>query len=60
MKGDRMDRLTYRVNETAEGIGHFSGETYQLIASGKFRALKIGGCKRVPVSGLKVNRPSSR
>jgi len=49
-----IERITYRVSETAVALGYSRAMTYQLIASGEIPSIKVGKSIRVPVAALKT------
>ena len=48
------DRLLLRPSEAGEAMGVSRSKAYELIAAGKIPSVKVGGCVRVPVDGLKA------
>lgn len=48
------ERLAFRVDEVAELAGISRATIYRLIAAGKLRTTKIGGCRVVPASSLRT------
>jgi excisionase family DNA binding protein len=44
--------LAYRIDEAAEMASISRRMIYSLIAKGKLKTIKIGGCRRVPAKAL--------
>jgi prophage regulatory protein len=48
-----MEKLLLTAREVAEMLGLGRTKTYELIAGGQIPSVRVGGCVRVPVEGLK-------
>lgn len=46
------DRLAYRIDEAAERAGVSRATLYRLIAAGKLKTVKIGGCRVISAEVL--------
>lgn len=48
------ERLAFRIDDVTEITGLSRATIYRLIAAGKLRTTKIGGCRVVPASSLRT------
>jgi excisionase family DNA binding protein len=51
---ERVEKLTYTVEECARAIGIGRTSVYELIATGELLTVKIGGRRLVPVSAARA------
>lgn len=49
---ERVDRLTYSVEETAAALGISRAKTYELVNSDGFPVVRVGRRIRIPITAL--------
>lgn len=49
---ERVDRLTYSVEETASALGISRAKTYELVNSDGFPVVRVGRRIRIPITAL--------